>query len=155
MANGPERDELLAHSIIKAATLVKRKIGSAFHAKGYDLTFDQWVILMVLLSQPGMIQSDLAERTLKDKTNVTRILDLLEKSGYLERRAHECDRRSTRLYLTDSCVKMLGEPTALSREINLKCREGISDEELDVFYSVLERIGKNAEAITTSKSKME
>lgn len=148
MSRDRERDEFIAHHIIKAATIVKRKIGAAFHAHGYDLTFDQWVILMQLLQRPGMIQSDLAERTMKDKTNVTRILDLLEKNGYLERRRHETDRRSTSLYLTDSCVEMLDAPTALSREINLRCREGVSDEEMDIFFSVLERIGKNAEAIT-------
>ncbi len=137
--------QLIGFKIIKGEVLIKRKLLSAFLEKGYDITFEQWTVLNVLYAEPGLIQSEIAIKTYKDKTNLTRILDVLSKKDYIVRETHDKDRRSIRIYLTDTGKMMFHDLIPCAKSINEQFREGISDEELKVFMSVLERISGNAE----------
>lgn len=137
--------QLIGYKIIKGEVLIKRKLLSAFIEKGYDITFEQWTVLNVLYVEPGLIQSEIAEKTYKDKTNVTRILDVLSKNGYVVRESHEKDRRISCIYLTDKGRKMFDDLIPYIESINEQFRKGISDAELQMLTSILERICKNAE----------
>lgn len=136
--------KLLGFRIIKGEVLIKRRILNAFIEKGYGITFEQWTVLNVLYTEPGLIQSDIAQRTYKDKTNVTRILDVLSKDGYIIRKNSKKDRRISCIYLTDAAQKMFEDLIPYIEEVNEQLRKGISDEELNLFYSVLERLCENA-----------
>ena len=48
----------------------------------------------------GLHQSALAERTIKNRHNMTRILAHLERKGYILRKTDQWDRRLIRVYLT-------------------------------------------------------
>lgn len=137
--------KLIGYLIIKGEVCIKRKILNAFLEKGYDITFEQWTVLNVLYAEPGLIQSEIAIRTYKDKTNVTRILDVLSKNGYIVREPHENDRRSLCIYLTDKGIKMFDHLIPCINQINEQFKKGISDEELRIFENVLEKIYINAE----------
>jgi Transcriptional regulators len=145
MANKYDYTQLIGYKIIKSEVLIKRKILSTFMENGYDITFEQWTVLNVLYEEPGLIQSEIAEKTYKDKTNVTRILDVLSKNGYVIRESHEKDRRSSCIYLTDKGKKMFDDLIPRVELINEQFSKGIMDTELEVLNSILERICKNAE----------
>lgn len=66
----------------------------------FDITVDQWEILVILWESEGITQKDIAERLYKDQTNIARMLFKLEKKGFVHRVTHETDRRSLRVYLT-------------------------------------------------------
>lgn len=138
-------NQLIGYLIIKGEVCIKRKILSIFLEKGYDITFEQWTILNVLYVEPGLIQSEIAIKTYKDKTNVTRILDVLSKNGYIVREKHENDRRSSCIYLTDVGRNMFNDLIPSVKLMNKQFIKDISQAELDVFTNVLEKIYKNAE----------
>lgn len=137
--------KLIGYLIIKGEVCIKRKILNAFLEKGYDITFEQWTVLNVLYAEPGIIQSEIAVRTYKDKTNVTRILDVLSKNGYIVREQHESDRRSLCIHLTDKGINMFNNLIPCVESLNEQFKKGLSDEELRIFENVLEKIYKNAE----------
>jgi MarR family transcriptional regulator, organic hydroperoxide resistance regulator len=137
--------QLIGYKIIKGEVLIKRKLLCAFLEKGYDITFEQWTVMNVLYVEPGLIQSEIATKTYKDKTNVTRILDVLSKKGYVVRESHEKDRRSSCIYLTDTGKRMFEDLIPYTKSINEQFIKGLSDEELKIFTSVLDRICNNAE----------
>lgn len=145
MSNGYDYTQLIGYKLIKGEVLVKRRILSAFIEKGYDITFEQWTVLNVLYEKSGLIQSEIAEMTYKDKTNITRILDVLSKNGYVVRESHEKDRRSFCIHLTDKGKKMFDDLIPCVKSINEQFRNGINDTELELFNSIIERICKNAE----------
>ncbi len=145
MSSNYDYTQLIGYKIIKGEVLIKRKTLSAFMEKGYDITFEQWTVLNVLYVEPGIIQSEIAEKTYKDKTNVTRILDVLSKKGYVIRESHEKDRRSSCIYLTDKGKKMFEDLIPCVEFINEQFSKGIMDTELELFNSILERICKNVE----------
>jgi len=137
--------KLVGYLIIKGEVCIKRKILSLFLEKGYHITFEQWTVLNILYMEPGSIQSEIAVKTYKDKTNVTRILDVLSKNGYVIREKHENDRRSSCIYLTDAGRKTFEDLIPYIKSINEQFRKDISDEDLGIFLNVLEKICKNAE----------
>ena len=95
-------DNAVGYAVGHAAARIKIALRRAFVAAGHDVTPDQWVVLYRLLENEGLTQVALGERTVKDKTTITRILDRLEARTLLTRRRAPDDRRSQRLYLTEA-----------------------------------------------------
>ncbi|PYL00853.1 MAG: MarR family transcriptional regulator [Verrucomicrobia bacterium] len=63
------------------------------------ITPDQFTVMRTLLESGGITQSELTERMSSDPNTVASLLERMEKSGLLERRQHEKDRRAHRLHL--------------------------------------------------------
>jgi DNA-binding MarR family transcriptional regulator len=63
------------------------------------ITPDQFTVMRTLLESGGITQSELTEQMSSDPNTVASLLERMEKSGLLERRAHEKDRRAHRLDL--------------------------------------------------------
>ncbi len=95
-------DNAIGYAVGHAAARIKIALRRVFATAGHDVTPDQWVVLCRLLENEGLTQAALGERTVKDKTTITRILDRLEARELLTRRRDPDDRRSQRLYLTDA-----------------------------------------------------
>ena len=72
----------------------------SFQAAGYDLTPEQWSLMVRLREHEGMNQRQLGEKAYKDRHNTTRILNQLHKRGYIERRPDNSDKRAYNLFLT-------------------------------------------------------
>jgi DNA-binding MarR family transcriptional regulator len=63
------------------------------------ITPDQFTVMRTLLESGGITQSELTEHMSSDPNTVASLLERMEKSGLLERLAHEKDRRAHRLHL--------------------------------------------------------
>lgn len=103
----------------------------------FDITVDQWEILVILWEREGITQKELAERLYKDQTNIARMLFKLEKKGFIYRVTHETDRRSLRVYLTDKGHEIKNEILAPSIEAYKKTIEGLTEEEVETFRRIL------------------
>jgi len=106
-------------------------------ANPFDITVDQWEILVVLWETEGITQKELAERLHKDQTNVARMLFKLEKKDFIYRVVHETDRRSLRVYLTSKGREMEDDIIAPSMEAYYKTIQGLSEEEVELFRRIL------------------
>lgn len=66
------------------------------------LTFPEYGVLIHLEDDPGGVRmNELADRILHSKSGLTRIIDRLERQGYVKRVRPESDRRSIFVVLTD------------------------------------------------------
>lgn len=68
----------------------------------FNLSVPRFYILVHLGEQPGISFRQLSDLILCDKSNVTRLIKGLEMDGLVERKPHETDGRTYRLFLTDS-----------------------------------------------------
>ena len=137
--------ELIGYQIIKGEVFIKRHMLKLFQDNGYDLTFEQWTVLNVINAEPGLIQSEAAEKTYKDKTNVTRILDVLSKRDFIVRERDETDRRSYRIFLTDKGKAIFNDLIPLLIKANKKFIKDIPEENYRTFSEVLQKICENIE----------
>ena len=92
-----------------------------------------------------MTQKELADHLNKEPATVVRLLDRLVKHGLVKRMSHPEDRRANIVGITPEAVDLLAtiEPYAAERADRIA--EGVSDEDLAVFFNVLETVRQNAE----------
>lgn len=117
----------------------------AFHAAGYDLTPEQWGVLARVGQNEGMSQSQLGKETLKDRHNVTRIVRLLEKQGYIERCPDNIDKRAYRLFLTKPGKIVQKELTPVVHNHLQEMFSGLSSEDLLTFLRIFKQTVNNLE----------
>ena len=81
---------------------VARLMRTAFdrRVRGLGLTRSQWLVINRLYRRPGATQSELAEMLEVEKTTAGRLVDRMEKKGWVARRPDAADRRVNRLFLT-------------------------------------------------------
>ena len=143
--NGVPTDESLGFWIYRIYTQASCRLRRTFQAQGCDVTPEQWVVLARVADGEGMNQTRLGERTFKDRHNITRILDLLEKRGLIERRADEADKRVYRLFLTEE-GRIVGEKLeGLVMRHRAAVFEGLSAEDRGAMGRIFAQIAKNIE----------
>ncbi|WP_028596613.1 MarR family winged helix-turn-helix transcriptional regulator [Paenibacillus assamensis] len=109
----------------------------------FDITVDQWEILVTLWEKEGITQKELAERLYKDQANIARMLFKLEKKGFIHRVTHETDRRSLRVFLTDKGRNIEEDIMEPSTEAFNKTIAGLTEEEVENFRRTLAIIYNN------------
>ncbi|MGO9119581.1 MAG: MarR family transcriptional regulator [Desulfomonilaceae bacterium] len=95
------RSESPGFMILRASSLMNARLSWVFQIKGFNVTPEQWSVLGSLLEIDGIHQSLLAKKTAKDRHNITRMLNLLEKRGLIRRERHRTDKRRLLVYLTN------------------------------------------------------
>ncbi len=115
----------------------------AFQAKGFNVTPEQWGVLNRLWENEGMHQSALAQRAAKDRHNITRILNLLEKNGFIFRTPDDEDKRRLNVYLTEEGKALKQKLIPIVIGFLQKCFEGLTQEEVQDLRRIHEHILKN------------
>jgi DNA-binding MarR family transcriptional regulator len=84
----------------------------------YNLTPPRFYAMHHICEEPGISSSELSDRLLCDKSNVTRIVKGLEKQGLLQRKPHESDGRTLRLFLTHRGSAVCGQVQTAHKQYN-------------------------------------
>lgn len=87
------------YDIIKESFLLL-DFGDRQFLEQFDLTVPRYYALVHIATEPGLSPSQLSRYMFCDKSNVTRLVQSLEREGLLERRPHAIDGRVQCLYLT-------------------------------------------------------
>lgn len=116
--------------------------------KPYDLTPEQAGIIRRLREQGGISQKELSIRMMKDQTNVTRLLDQLEKKRLVRREPNKEDRRSFLAYLTENGKEISEKIMQLESEIMEIALKDVSEEKITLWKEVLDEIAENINAHT-------
>lgn len=111
--------------------------------KPYDITSEQGGIIRRLGEEEGISQKDLSKRMGKDQTNVTRMLDQLERKGLIRREANLEDRRSSLTYLTEKGKDMNQKLIPVELEIMEIGLKGLSEEKKVLLKEIINEIVEN------------
>lgn len=111
-----------------------------------NITPEQNLILLLLWGKDGRSQNEIAKSLVKDKTNITRMLDNLEKKELITRHINESDARSYNVYLTEKGIKLGEHVYPITEEFNRMVCSGITSEELQIANKVFLKIQKNIES---------
>jgi DNA-binding MarR family transcriptional regulator len=115
--------------------------------KPIGLTRSQWWVLAQLSRHDGMNQSDLASLLDVGKAALGRLVDRLEASGFVERRADDADRRAKRLYLTGRGARKIDEMKSLSHALSERMLHGLDRPARLALADALSTIKQNLLAI--------
>ena len=128
-------------------SLLKLALHRAFQAKGFDFTAEQWGVLFRLYEREGIHQSELGARTGKDRHNITRILNLMEKKGYIRRVSDEHDKRRYNIFLTKKSREIEGRITSTVIDFLEKAFFGLTQKEIKGMQKAHERVIENVESL--------
>ena len=137
------RNESLGFLIYRTSVLLKSGLRRAFQTNGLDVTPEQWSVLSSLKEQEGVHQSLLAERTEKDRHNITRILDLLEKHDLIRREADQNDKRRRLIRLTETGKALELELNPIAGDFLRRAFQGLSNRDLSALTRILDRVTSN------------
>nr|WP_245252250.1 MarR family transcriptional regulator [Paenibacillus sediminis] len=111
----------------------------------YNLTSEQFGLLLCLSEEDGISQKELSRRTEKDPANITRILDQLERKGFVNRVTNSEDRRSYHTYITKSGKEAVRQIEPIEAEFIRALLLDIPDHEASAFKAFMQKINKNIE----------
>jgi DNA-binding MarR family transcriptional regulator len=125
------------------------------HAVELGLTLAQCKVLAWLHRNEGVSQIQLAELTDTDPMTLVRILDKMEADGWIERRAHESDRRARRLFLKKAAQPVVERIWQVADRARSEALAGLSAKERDKLMSLLERVHGNLVELVGDRKRRE
>jgi DNA-binding MarR family transcriptional regulator len=122
---------------------LKQFIAAKLRQMEVPLTPEQFLLIDLLWNQGSMSQQQLADQMQKDKNSVTKLVDALERKGFVVREQNRQDRRSNTLMLTEKAEILKHGAKQKGVSILDEMLVGISEEELRSFLVTLHKLNRN------------
>lgn len=127
--------------IARARNALKNEMSKELKPLG--ISSEQRLILLRLCEKDGLTQKELAEDTFFEQSNLTPMLDKLEKKRYIKREAKANDKRAYLVKITE-LGKSLEEPlSSMSNKILKKALKGIDEKQKEALTQMLQTIHTN------------
>lgn len=122
---------------------LKQYLAAKLKQMGVPLTPEQFMLIDLLWNHGEMSQQQLADLMHKDKNSVTKLVDAIERKGFVVRQQNRHDRRSNTLVLTEKANQL--KPGAKQKGISIldQILEGINENELRAFLVTLRKLNVN------------
>ncbi len=122
---------------------LRKYAANLFRQNELDITMDQWAILNITNDNKGTSHLMLLSQMMaKDPPTITKMVDLLCKKGYLERKLDENDRRKWNLVITPNGIEREAQAFKIVKEIRSKITGGITQKEEEELKRILIKINK-------------
>lgn len=146
----------LIPNIGKTTKLSSFLVKALFSLHQIDLSKEQFILLLCL-EQGSKRQSSLADITERDKGSLTRLVQSLEKKGFIKRRVCGRDSRVNYVEIDRKGREILEKAKPIMLELFQSLQNGIDPEHHKITIQVLETIQNNAiqefEKIDLKKNK--
>lgn len=111
--------------------------------KSVGLTRSQWWVLNHLFRSPGVKQTELAAILEIERPTLGRLLDRLERKGWVRREDDARDRRAWRIYLTKAAEPAMRKLRKQAAKLRSDALAGLSAAERERFVDTLLAIKAN------------
>ncbi|MCK6206553.1 MULTISPECIES: MarR family winged helix-turn-helix transcriptional regulator [Bacillaceae] len=133
--------------ILREIGMIARALDSISNIefKEHDLTKGQYLYVVRICENPGIIQEKLAEMIKVDRTTAARAIKKLEMNGFIEKRDDPENKKIKRLNPTEkgsSVYPFIKSENDYSNKVAL---EGFTEGEAEAMFHFLQRVRKNVE----------
>ena len=133
--------------ILREIGMIARALDSISNIefKEFDLTKGQYLYLVRICENPGIIQEKLAEMIKVDRTTAARAIKKLETNGFIEKKDDEQNKKIKKLFPTEkgeSVYPFIKRENDYSNSVALA---GFSESEAETIFHLLQRVRKNVE----------
>lgn len=139
--------ELMMKEILREIGMIARALDSISNIefKEYDLTKGQYLYLVRICENPGIIQEKVAEMIKVDRTTASRAIKKLEMTGFIEKKEDEQNKKIKRLFPTEKGKNVYPFIKGENDYSNAVALEGFSERETETIFYFLQRVRKNIE----------
>ncbi|MCM3238810.1 MarR family transcriptional regulator [Heyndrickxia oleronia] len=113
--------------------------------KEYDLTKGQYLYLVRICENPGIIQEKVAEMIKVDRTTASRAIKKLEINGFIEKKDDEQNKKIKKLFPTEKGNNVYPFIKRENDYSNSVALEGFSESEIEIIFNLIQRVRKNVE----------
>lgn len=92
-----------------------------------------------------IFQKDFEEKFSIRRSTASNILKLMEKNGFITRESVERDARLKKIVLTEKAVRVHNSIVEDIEKREKKLRKGLTDEEIEAFFSIVQKLKTNIE----------
>jgi DNA-binding MarR family transcriptional regulator len=133
--------------ILREIGMIARALDSIANIefKEYNLTRGQYLYLIRICENPGIIQEKLAEMIKVDRTTTSRALKKLEANGFIEKKADSTNRKIKHIFPTEKGKEIFPNISRENEHSNGVALQGFSNEEAQRLFDLLRRVRKNVE----------
>lgn len=131
----------MGHITENAVKQVSEAFGRRLQNTG--ITRVQWIALYYLKTRTRISQRDLSNLMNIQDSSAGRLIDRLERDGFIVRERNDIDRRVIHIKLTDKGDKLISELMPIGTEFNDDLLAGIDEEELMIYEKVLNKMISN------------
>ncbi len=135
------------HKFDQASKAIRLDLIKRFQKLGINVTPDQWFVLELLHdNSKGMTQNDIVKLTNKDAPTISRIVDLLCKKDFTERKPFRGDKRKHKIVLSDQGLHVV---LKAQQEILSSYQTGwseLNDDDLNHLNRIVSKIVDNYES---------
>ncbi len=122
---------------------LKKCLAEVFKKNNVNLTAEQYLVMDTLWNEGTLTQQAIAFIIQKDKNSVTQFIDNLEKKGLVTRSVAKEDRRVNNIVVTQEGMALKDSTKQLAIDTMNKALEGIPEEDVQTFVSVLKKVCSN------------
>ncbi len=144
--NHPIESEPLDHLLAQISRLHYHRAHELLNKLG--LYRGQPPVLFALWKKEGLSHSELAQQLQITPTTITKMLQRMEKAGFVYSQPDEQDQRVSRVYLTEAGRRIQGDVQEVWDRLNKENFAGFSAEEEPILRQFLNRIRNNLIKIT-------
>ena len=136
----PPLEDQLFVAILKAADSLSQEAALLLKASG--LTIAQYNVLRILRgAQPnGLLCRGIGERMISHDPDMTRLLDRMEKRGYITRQRQKDDRRVVMTHITEEGLKLLKKLDAPVHELHKSQFRRVGAHRLKALAQLLDKV---------------
>jgi len=138
-----DENQSLAMLLDRATRFMGNNLRRIFIRNDFDITVEQWMILLLLWKENGQTQQQIANSIGKDKGTISPQIDGLEKRNIIVRIPDQNDKRQNLIYLTNKGKQLEEMLIPLGYENMQVAQRGISVEDLRVCKEVLCKVCEN------------
>ncbi|TGK16936.1 MarR family winged helix-turn-helix transcriptional regulator [Leptospira kmetyi] len=136
-------ENTLGYRVNRCGIAMRQDLRRRFNEQGHSITPEEWIILNRLWENDGLTQNEISQKTIKDKTTVTRFLSKMEEDGLIQRKSSKEDKRVNHVHLTAKGKKLKELLIPIAKELMSNAAEGISHEHLRITLETLKQIETN------------
>ncbi len=140
---------IVNRELFDALSMVNRKLRAVFDArvKERGLTLPRARALFALTRKDGLNQRELADELEIETPTIVRLLDGMEKQGFIERRVEVSDRRAKQIHMTELGRNIADEILKLADEIRADVLRGVEPGEVAATLKVVRTIADNVQLL--------
>lgn len=127
----------------RVGRLLRKTANHIADHKNISIPTHELGILSDLQKKEGVLQQELAESLIRNKSSITKMLERLEQNDFIRKEDDPSDARCKRIYLTNRGKNMNKLLKNIIPDVHQIAFEGLSDKEMNVALEVLDKIYKN------------
>jgi DNA-binding MarR family transcriptional regulator len=136
-------EDNLGYHIGKTFKIMHYAIQKLLENGGFDISSDQWIVMIFIYHKGSTSQQFLARIVSKDKATITRVIDDLEKKNYVSRIPGKVDRREKMISLTKSGEQYARKIFPFMQKWSEDMTNNITAKEFESLKKTLKKITDN------------